>query len=317
LKAIVYTEYGPPEVLKLTEVPKPKPKDKEILIRVHATSVTSGDWHLRKADPFIVRLFFGLFKPRRKILGGVAAGVVEAVGKDVNRFNTGDRVFGSTSMEMGSYAEYVCLSEDGVLALMPDDLSFEEAAAIPFGGNTALHFLKSAKLEKGRSVLLYGASGAVGTAAVQLAKHFGAEVTAVCSTRNIELVRSLGADKVIDYTKEDFSKSKHRYDVVYEAVGKRSLKDCLKVLKPGGILLMGSAGLKDTILGALTSLIGSKKVVLGIMSETAEDMEFMKELAEAGIFKPVIDRTYSLDEIVEAHHYVEKGHKSGNVVVRV
>jgi len=317
LKAIVYTEYGPPEVLKLTEVPKPKPKDKEILIRVHATSVTSGDWHLRKADPFIVRLFFGLFKPRRKILGGVAAGVVEAVGKDVNRFNTGDRVFGSTSMEMGSYAEYVCLSEDGVLALMPDDLSFEEAAAIPFGGNTALHFLKSAKLEKGRSVLLYGASGAVGTAAVQLAKHFGAEVTAVCSTRNIELVRSLGADKVIDYTKEDFSKSKHRYDVVYEAVGKRSLKDCLKVLKPGGILLMGSAGLKDTILGALTSLIGSEKVVLGIMSETAEDMEFMKELAEAGIFKPVIDRTYSLDEIVEAHHYVEKGHKSGNVVVRV
>lgn len=317
MKAIVYTEYGPPEVLKLTEVPKPKPKDKEILIRVHATSVTSGDWHLRKADPFIVRLFFGLFKPRRKILGGVAAGVVEAVGKDVNRFNTGDRVFGSTSMEMGSYAEYVCLSEDGVLALMPDDLSFEEAAAIPFGGNTALHFLKSAKLEKGRSVLLYGASGAVGTAAVQLAKHFGAEVTAVCSTRNIELVRSLGADKVIDYTKEDFSKSKHRYDVVYEAVGKRSLKDCLKVLKPGGILLMGSAGLKDTILGALTSLIGSKKVVLGIMSETAEDMEFMKELAEAGIFKPVIDRTYSLDEIVEAHHYVEKGHKSGNVVVRV
>lgn len=317
MKAIVYTEYGPPEVLKLTEVPKPKPKDKEILIRVHATSVTSGDWHLRKADPFIVRLFFGLFKPRRKILGGVAAGVVEAVGKDVNRFNTGDWVFGSTSMEMGSYAEYVCLSEDGVLALMPDDLSFEEAAAIPFGGNTALHFLKSAKLEKGRSVLLYGASGAVGTAAVQLAKHFGAEVTAVCSTRNIELVRSLGADKVIDYTKEDFSKSKHRYDVVYEAVGKRSLKDCLKVLKPGGILLMGSAGLKDTILGALTSLIGSEKVVLGIMSETAEDMEFMKELAEAGIFKPVIDRTYSLDEIVEAHHYVEKGHKSGNVVVRV
>lgn len=317
MNAIVYSEYGPPEVLRLKQINKPKPTDDEILIRIHATAVNSGDWHVRKADPFAVRLFFGLMKPKKQILGGVVAGVVEEVGKEVSLFREGDRVFGSTGMKMGGYAEYICLTEKSVITLMPHNLDFEEAAAIPFGANTALHFLRKANIRLNDKVLIYGASGAVGSAAVQLAKYFGAEVTAVCSGRNIDRVKSLGADKAIDYTREDIMASNEHFDVIFEAVGKRRLKECLQVLMKQGVLLMGSAGLKDTLMAPLISLRGQYKIVCGVMSESPEDMHFIRDLIDEGALKPVIDRTYDLEEIQEAHHYVEKGHKSGNVVVRV
>ena len=317
MKAIVINQYGPPEVLQLQEVEKPAPKDNEVRIRIHATSVTSGDWHLRKADPFAVRLFFGLLRPGKTILGFVVAGEIESVGKNVQRFKEGDAVFGTTGMHFGAYAEYVCLPEDGVLALKPANMTYEEAAAIPFGGNTAWYFLKKAHIQRGQKVLIYGASGAVGTAAVQLAKYLGAEVTAVCSTTNVEMVKSLGADKAIDYTKEDFTQSGETYDVIFDTVGKSSFSDCIRSLKKEGYLLLAAAGPTQMLQGIWTSLTSRRKVVSGVMSETAEDMVFFKELIEAGKIQPVIDRTYPLEQIAEAHRYVEKGHKKGNVVIKV
>ena len=317
MKAIVITNYGAPEVLQLGQVEKPVPKDNEVRIKIHATSVTSGDWHLRKADPFAVRLFFGLLRPQKNILGFVVAGEIESVGKDVQRFKKGDPVFGTTGMHFGAYAEYVCLPEDGVLALKPANMTYEEAAAIPFGGNTAWYFLKKAHIQRGQKVLIYGASGAVGTAAVQLAKYLGAEVTAVCSTTNVEMVKSLGADKAIDYTKEDFTQSGETYDVIFDTVGKSSFSDCIRSLKKEGYLLLAAAGPTQMLQGIWTSLTSRRKVVSGVMSETAEDMVFFKELIEAGKIQPVIDRTYPLEQIAEAHRYVEKGHKKGNVVIKV
>ena len=317
MKAIVITNYGAPEVLQLGQVEKPVPKDNEVRIKIHATSVTSGDWHLRKADPFAVRLFFGLLRPQKNILGFVVAGEIESVGKDVRRFKKGDPVFGTTGMHFGAYAEYVCLPEDGVLALKPANMTYEEAAAIPFGGNTAWYFLKKAHLQRGQKVLIYGASGAVGTAAVQLAKYLGAEVTAVCSTANVGMVKSLGADKAIDYTKENFTQSGETYDVIFDTVGKSSFSDCIRSLKKEGYLLLAAAGPTQMLQGLWTSLTSSRKVVSGVMSETAEDMVFFKELIEAGKIQPVIDRTYPLEQIAEAHRYVEKGHKKGNVVIKV
>ena len=317
MKAIVITNYGAPEVLQLGQVEKPVPKDNEVRIKIHATSVTSGDWHLRKADPFAVRLFFGLLRPQKNILGFVVAGEIESVGKDVRRFKKGDPVFGTTGMHFGAYAEYVCLPEDGVLALKPANMTYEEAAAIPFGGNTAWYFLKKAHIQRGQKVLIYGASGAVGTAAVQLAKYLGAEVTAVCSTTNVEMVKSLGADKAIDYTKEDFTQSGETYDVIFDTVGKSSFSDCIRSLKKEGYLLLAAAGPTQMLQGIWTSLTSRRKVVSGVMSETAEDMVFFKELIEAGKIQPVIDRTYPLEQIAEAHRYVEKGHKKGNVVIKV
>lgn len=319
MKAIVYTKYGSPEVLMLKDIEKPTPKDNEILIKVKATAVNSGDWRLRKADPYAVRLFFGLLKPKINILGGVLSGEIEAVGKDVKRFKIGDQVFGSSALSsgFGAYAEYKCLSEEAVLALKPTNIMHTEAAVIPFGATTALHFIKKAGITSGQKVLIYGASGAVGSAAIQLAKHFGAHVTGVCSTVNMNLVKSLGADKVIDYTKEDFTKNEERYDVIFETVNKTSLSCNLKSLKTKGILILSAAGMSEMIRGAWTSMTNSRKVLTGVNSESAEDMVFFKELIEAGKLKPVIDRTYSLEQMAEAHAYVEKGHKRGNVAIEV
>lgn len=315
MKAVVYTEYGSPDVLKLNDVEKPEPKDNEVLIKIKTTAVNSGDWRLRKADPFMVRLFFGLFKPKKNILGVVLSGVVEKTGKDVTRYKTGDQVYGLSDKLMGAYAEYICLPETSALALMPDNLSFEEAAAIPFGAHTALHFLRKADIKNGQSIVVYGASGAVGTAAVQLAKYYGAVVTAVCSTANDEMVKSLGADKVIDYTKTDITHTNETFDIIFETVNKVPVSEIKKLLKKNGTLILGSAMIKEMLQGALISLFGNAKVLMGEASVTADDMNFMKDLTASGKLKPVIDRTYLLEQIVEAHTYVEAGHKKGNVVI--
>jgi NADPH:quinone reductase-like Zn-dependent oxidoreductase len=315
VKAIVYTQYGPPGVLQLKEVEKPVPKANEVLVRIKATAVNSGDWRLRKADPFAVRFFFGLMGPKRNILGSVFSGIVEAVGNDVTLFKIGDAVFGHTDMRFGAYAEYICLRENETLALKPERISHAEAAVIPFGGITALYFIKKAAIKPGQKVLIYGASGAVGSAAVQLAKYFGADVTGVCSTSNISLVKSLGADKVIDYTKEDFLQSGVRYDVIFDTVGKISFSRSLHALNKPGILILSAAGMPAMLKGFWTSMISSQKVITGVISHSAEEILFLKELIETGKLKPVIDKTYPLEQMGEAHAYVEQGHKKGNVAI--
>ena len=317
MKAIIYTKYGPPNVLQLTEVEKPQPKENEVLIKINATAVNSADWRLRKADPFMVRFFFGLFKPKKNILGVVLSGVIEKIGKDVTSYNAGDQVFGLSDMSLGTYAEYICLPETSALAIKPNNISFEEAAAIPFGGHTALHFLRKANIKSGQSVLVYGASGAVGSAAVQLAKYYGVKVTGVCSTANVEMVTMLGADKVIDYTKTDISKVEETFDIIFETVNKAPISKLKKLLKKNGTLILGSAMLKEMFQGSLISLFGNIKVLLGEAKVTAKDMSFLKELAASGKLKPVIDKIYPLDKIADAHTYVEMGHKKGNVVIQI
>jgi NADPH:quinone reductase-like Zn-dependent oxidoreductase len=317
MKAIVYTQYGPPEVLKLKEVEKPIPKSNEILIKVMATAVNSGDWRLRKADPFAVRLFFGLFKPKLNVLGSVFSGDVEAIGTHVKNFKIGDSVFGMTDMKFGAYAEFLCASENGAFTIKPDNITHAQAAAIPFGATAALHFIKNANITPGQKVLIIGASGAVGTAAIQLARFFEAQVTGVSSTANIDLVKSLGADSVIDYTKEDFSRDKEKYDVVFETVNKNAFSNIVEVLKKDGILILSAAGMKDMIKGSWTSLTSKRKVLTGIISKNAGDMAFLKQLIETGKLRPVIDRVYPLEQMAIAHTYVEEGHKKWNVAITV
>ena len=320
MKAIICAKYGSSNVLQLKEIEKPSPEDNEVLIKIFATTVTSGDVKLRGANfGFLfwlpMRLVMGFRGPRKKrtMLGHELAGEIEAVGKDVKLFSKGDQVFGLTGVKGGTYAEYICLPEDKVLAVKPADLTYEEAAAIPIGGNTSLYFLKKANIQSGQKVLIYGASGALGTAAVQLAKSFEAEVTGVCSTVNLELVKSLGADKVIDYTKEDFSKSGESYDVIYDTVGKTSFSGVKRSLKKNGFYLEAVMKLSHAVRGLWSSIT----VVGGMASEKAEDLIFIKELIEDGKLKAVIDKVYPLEQIAEAHSYVDKGHKKGNVVITV
>ncbi len=317
MKAIVYNQYGSPEVLQMKEVEKPFPKHNEILLRIKATAVNSGDVRLRKADPFAVRFIFGLIKPKINILGSVFSGEVESVGVDVKQFKVGDHVFGHTDMSFGAYSEYICLAENGSMALKPVNISHEEAAAIPFGGVTALHFIKKARIEANQKVLVVGASGAVGSAAVQLAKSYGAIVTGVCSTANIDLVKSIGADHVIDYTKEDFTLNGITYDVIFDTVKAISVSKSVKSLNKNGIMILSAAGLPEMLQGLWISMTSTIKVITGVTSHAAADIVFLKELIEKGKFKPVVDRSYPLEHIAEAHAYVEKGHKKGNVIISI
>ena len=316
MKAVVHDRYGPPEVLRIEDVPRPVPNEDEVLVKVHATSVTRTDCGFRAAHPFFARIFTGLLRPKRRIPGLELAGNVEAVGAAVTEFEVGDDVFG---VRGGANAEYVCVREQGALAEKPAGMGFEEAAAVCDGGIIALACLRKADSLADRSIVIYGASGAIGTAAVQLAKHFGAHVTAVCNTKNLELVRSLGADEVIDYTKEDFTKNGQTYDIVFDSVGKHSFRRCRGSLEPGGIFIETDLGFMWHVppLALLSRWIGDKKVTLPIPKYTKENVVFIKELIEAGEYRAVIDRRYPLEQVVEATKYVETQQKIGNVVLTV
>jgi len=324
MKAIVHTKYGPPDELQLKEVEKPVPKDNEVLIKIHATTVTTSDCNIRNLT-FVPKVFllpmrmqFGILKPKNNILGFDLAGDVEAAGKDVTRFKEGDQVFGTTEPAYGAHAEYICLPEDGVLTIKPANMTYEEAATIPVIANTALHFIRDmGNIQAGHQVLINGASGGIGTFAVQLAKYYGAEVTGVCSTTNLEMVKSLGADHVIDYTREDFTKTGQTYDVIFDAVGKSSFSRCRGSLEREGIYLVTVPKLTVLLQMLWTSKMGSKKVKMEGAPAKVENLLFLKELIEAGKLKTVIDRRYPLVQTAEAFRYVEKGHKKGNVVIRV
>jgi NADPH:quinone reductase-like Zn-dependent oxidoreductase len=322
MKAIVCTRYGPPDVLQLRELEKPTPKDDEVLVGVHAATVTKGDCELRSLNlpltwQLFVRIGFGFRAPRKKILGQELAGEIESVGRDVKLFKKGDQVFAFTGLHLGAYAEYNCLPERGLIAIKPVNMSFEEAAAVPVGGLHALNCLRKGNVQSGQKVLIIGAAGTVGTLAVQLAKSFGAEVTGVDSTGKLEMLRSIGADKGVDYTQEDFTKNGESYDVIFDVVGKGSFSSCIRSLKEKGFYLLGNPGLSQPVRGLWTSMMTSKKVIGGTVSYKTEDLVFLRELIEAGKIRSVIDRRYPLEQTAEAHRYVDTGEKTGNVVITV
>ena len=321
MKAIVCTKYGSPDLLELREVEKPIVKDHEVLIKVNAASATTADSMMRRADPFISRFFLGFFKPKNDIIGTGFAGVIEDVGKDVKSFKKGDRVFGETGVSFGSNAEYFCMAEDGVISIIPDHMTFEEAAPICDGALTSINFLQElAKIKKGQSVLINGASGSLGTSAVQLAKHFGAEITGVCSTSNVELVKSLGADVVIDYNHEEFTKSGKKYDIIYDTIGSLYFSECKNSLTENGIYMAPVLAFGLLFQMLLTSIIGKKKALFSATglrpaAELNELVSELKVLYEKGQLKSIIERTYPLEQTAEAHRYIDTGHKRGNLVI--
>jgi NADPH:quinone reductase-like Zn-dependent oxidoreductase len=319
VKAAVHTRYGPPDVVRISDVEKPTINENEVLVKVHATTVNRTDCGFRAAKPFIVRFFAGVIRPRVAVLGNEFAGEVEEVGGAVTSFEVGDRVFGYNDRTFGGHAEYMAIPEDGLLAAMPANLTFAEAAPSTEGSHYALSFIRTAKVHSGQRVLVNGATGAIGSAAVQLLKSIGADVTATCDARNVELVRGLGADRVIDYTAEDFTQDEQAYDVVLDAVGKSSFGRCRRLLEPGGAYLSSDLGplSQNPILALVTPLFGGKKVMFPIPRQDKDMARHFKDLIESGQFKPVIDRTYPLDQIVEAYKYVETGQKTGNVVISV
>jgi 2-desacetyl-2-hydroxyethyl bacteriochlorophyllide A dehydrogenase len=328
MKAIVWKKYGSPDGLQLQEVEKPVPKDDEILIKIRATTVTAGDCEMRRLQlplmlSFPVRLYAGFLRPKRiPILGQELAGEVEEVGKNVSSYKVGDRVFGTTGFGFGAYAEYICLPAEpddvqGALATIPVNLTYEEAVAVPTAGFEALHFLRKGDIQPGKKVLIIGAGGSIGTFAIQLARHFGAEVTGVDSTEKMDMLRSIGANHVIDYTKEDYTKSGETYDLIIDVVGRRGVSHRMKLLKPDGYYFLAYAGLSHILLGMWTSMTSNKKLKIESASQRKEDLIFLKELIEAGKLKPIIDRSYPLEQTAEAHRYVETGQKKGNVVITV
>lgn len=323
MKAIIYKSYGQPEVLQLVQKEKPIPKDNEVLIKIHATTVTATECTFRKGEPFISRFFTGLFKPGITTLGEELAGEIEAVGKDVNLFKKGDKIFGTAGPKFGANAEYLCVPEDGVITQKPFNLNFEEAASAIDGFLTALPFLRDkGKIQGGQKVLIYGASGSIGSSAVQIANYYGAEVSGVCSTSSMEMVKSLGAVNVIDYTKEDYTKNGLTYDIIFDAVGKTNFSKAKKVLNKNGIFLEAGIGLGIFPHVLLTSIFCSKKAKIAATglrppNERTKDLVLLKQLMEEGKIKPVIDKTYLLEDISMAHAYVDKGHKKGNVVIKV
>ena len=319
MKAIVCTKYGPPEVLQLKEVAKPTPKDNEVLIKVHASTVNRTDCAILRAKPFIIRFSTGIFKPSKLILGTEFAGIIEEVGKNVSSYQVGDRVFGFDDIGSGSHAQYMTIGEDKALTTIPKDITYEQAAASTEGAHYAYNFIKKVNLKSGQKVLVNGATGAIGSAAVQFLKYFGANITAVCGTKNIELVKSLGADKVIDYTKEDFTKDNQKYHYIFDAVGKSSFAKCKPLLQPGGVYMSSELGFmaQNIFFALVTPIIGNKKVIFPIPTDLKGSILFIKMLIEKGQFKTVIDRKYPLEQIVEAYRYVETGQKVGNVVITV
>jgi NADPH:quinone reductase-like Zn-dependent oxidoreductase len=319
MKAAVYTHYGPPEIVHLAEVDKPVAKDNEVLIKISASPVNRTDCGFRSANYFIVRFWSGLIRPKNPVLGCEFAGVIEAIGKNVTLFKPGDKVFGYNDTKFGGHAEYMTMAEDDSLTTMPENISFNEAAAITEGAHYALCDIRAAKIGAGQQVLIYGATGAIGSAAVQLVKHLGAGVTAVCDTKNTGLVQSLGADVVIDYLKEDFTTLNTRFDVIFDAVGKSSFRKCLPLLKKEGIYMSTELGYmaQNPFLALITPLFGGKKLLFPMPSISKKDVEFLKELVANGRFRPVIDRSYPLEQIIEAHRYVETGMKTGNVVITI
>lgn len=319
MKAIVYSKYGSPDVLQQMEVPKPIPKDNEVLVKVHATTLNRTDCGFRRPDYFIIRLFNGFFEPKVKILGSEFSGTVETVGSKVSTFKVGDEVFGLSTGKFGAHAEYFCVSESRSIAIKPDNFSLEEAAAVCDGLMLANGYLKDLDYSKPQKILIYGASGSIGTAGVQYAKYLGAKVTAVCNTKNVELVRSLGADEVIDYTKNDFTLAGNDFDYVFDAVGKSSFFKCRKLLKPKGVYVSTEFGYlaQNLFLTLLTPIFGGKRVKFPIATDKKGDILFFKKLIESGKYRAIIDRRYPLSEIIEATKYVETGEKTGNVVINV